>query len=41
MILFPSLFFTMLIYAGVVLAGLGGLFLLGLLARDVARRSIW
>jgi len=41
MILFPSWFFTVLVYLGIVLAGAGGIFLLVLLVRDMAKRSIW
>jgi len=41
MILFPSWLFSLIIYVGIVLAAAGGIFLLVLLARDIARRSIW
>jgi hypothetical protein len=41
MILFPQWFFVGLVLGGIALTAIGALILIGLLIRDVARRSIW
>ncbi len=38
---FSLTFFSLLVHASVVLAGLGGLTLLAMLVRDFLKRSIW
>lgn len=38
---FSEGFFSILVHVSIVLAGLGGVALLGLLIRDFLKRSIW